>query len=133
MSQQIDPLPIDALEDFARDISAQLVLAEMQLKTLRHIFDKRNLSSEVTRIEAMLRDNQWLENEIPKYLTQLSYWNKMPLSPLQQFEVKRVTNLLNRLALVNVNIMQKGRAQLRYLDQSKDTVNAFLQKLSKNF
>lgn len=119
------------LKKFAEKVGNDLILAEIQLKDLKDIVNGYNHFVEEAQLAAILRENSRIEKNIPLLNKKLMVWSDLILSRVQQKEVNRLVNLVNRLTVVNANIVQHGKTLTKTMVRSEREVDKMLKKMMK--
>ena len=137
MSQAEEWLGLECLEAFADEIDNRLQQAESQLRLLGRVCEMNESSKDDVALgdisfEAILECNTKLEQDLIQYSGQLHYWENLVLSITQKFEVERTIAQLNRLSVVNANIVLLSKNFLKCQDSSSDVVESIIENLKRS-
>ncbi len=119
------------LKKFAEKVGNDLILAEIQLKDLKDIVNGYNHFVEEAQLAAIMRENSRIEKNIPMLNKKLMEWGDLILSRVQQKEVNRLINLVNRLTVVNSNIVQHGKTLTKTLARSEKEVDKVIKRMMR--
>lgn len=123
-------LAIEHLSDFIDELIARLSIAQSHLHTIASIGEAKLYDIETVGLANILRWQNRLENDLPSYRNQCEHWNSLSdLSVLDASELHRAVQLLQRLALVNDNIVKVVKSMMQYVDQSEMEVAKVLARM----
>ncbi|VUD59575.1 hypothetical protein TDB9533_02712 [Thalassocella blandensis] len=125
---------IDQLNPLIEEISRRLTLAEMQLRSLGEMTQTGQYDRQDSlHLIDLLQTNLDLELDISEYTNQLNYWeNQERLTAFQKGEINYANTRLDRLAVVNVNIIRLSQSFLEHVESAETIVSGIIKRLQFN-
>lgn len=126
--------PIEQLDPLIDEISQHLVVAEQQLKTLAEIEKTGAYDTQAgNHLLDLLQANLNLEVSIIEYAHHLEFWqNQDNLTLFQKGEINFANTRLNRLAIVNLNVIRLTQNFLEHAETAETVVSGLLKRLQNS-
>lgn len=122
---------IEQLNPLIEEIGCRLQLAEHQLRALGEIAQTGQYDhQENLHLVDLLQTNLDLEEDIAEYTHQLNFWeNQETVTLFQKGELNFANTRLNRLAIVNFNIIKLSQEFLEHTETAETIVSGIIKRL----
>ncbi len=126
--------PIEDIDPLIDTISERLIGAEVQLRRLAEIKETGYYDDDESHhIVDLLKDNLDLENDIADYADTLRFWaSQEEKTVLQQGDISYAFSRLNRLSIVNINIILVSKRYLEHVESAETLVSGMIKQFQEN-